>query len=147
MTKSDNSYSSIQMSEPYVEGFSVGNSHAFTVIVDESTNSNNHTNANIRNNNRSQPNHSSFVVDGSRKPVQLSMCPECSQKHVRTKTITYPSAMTWVSVFVGVLVFFPICWIPLVLDPMKQTDHYCQSCGTKVGTVKALEGCCIREEM
>eukprot|EP00339_Tiarina_fusa_P029415 CAMPEP_0117050356 /NCGR_PEP_ID=MMETSP0472-20121206/34764_1 /TAXON_ID=693140 ORGANISM="Tiarina fusus, Strain LIS" /NCGR_SAMPLE_ID=MMETSP0472 /ASSEMBLY_ACC=CAM_ASM_000603 /LENGTH=136 /DNA_ID=CAMNT_0004764099 /DNA_START=46 /DNA_END=456 /DNA_ORIENTATION=+ len=136
MTKSDNSYASIPISEPYVEGFAVGSSHAVTVIVDE--------NDNCRG---TSPQNSNILLDGSRKPVQLSMCPKCSQAHVRTRTKTYPSALTWVSVVVGAAVFFPLCWIPLVVDPMKQTDHYCQSCGTKIGTIKPLDGCFVKEQM
>jgi hypothetical protein len=136
MTKSDNSYASIPVSKPYVEGFVVGSSHAVTVIVDE--------NANER---ATSKQNSNIDLDGSRRPVQLNKCPKCSQAHVRTRTQTYPSALTWVSVVVGAIVFFPLCWIPLVVDPSKQTDHYCQSCGEKIGTIKPLDGCFVKEQM
>ena len=142
MTKSDISYSSVPTASatsavsatPYVEGFQVGSSHAVTVIVDEKDSSN-------------TGNHQKFSgLDGSRRPVTLQLCPECHADHVRTMTKTYPSALTWCSVAIGAIIFFPLCWIPLVLDPLKQTDHYCQSCGKKIGQIKALEGCCVKEQ-
>ena len=130
MAKSDQSYSSIPHSEhaPYVQGFNVADSHAVTVIIDEKNGQ-----------------QSSQFLGGCRKPVQLNVCPRCSQHNVGTKTVTYPSATTWFSVVVGALIFLPICWVPLVVDPLKQTDHFCKNCGAKVGTVKALEGCCVTE--
>eukprot|EP00526_Cylindrotheca_closterium_P024516 CAMPEP_0113637038 /NCGR_PEP_ID=MMETSP0017_2-20120614/19367_1 /TAXON_ID=2856 /ORGANISM="Cylindrotheca closterium" /LENGTH=145 /DNA_ID=CAMNT_0000548007 /DNA_START=41 /DNA_END=478 /DNA_ORIENTATION=- /assembly_acc=CAM_ASM_000147 len=82
---------------------------------------------------------------GRRKPTNLPFCPHCSQKNVRTMTKTYPNAVTWGAVAVGAVVFFPICWIPLVVDNMKKTDHYCQSCGQKLATIKPLEGVGVKE--
>ena len=81
----------------------------------------------------------------SRKPVQLTMCPNCRQNQVRTTTRTYPSVVTWVLVGVTACVFWPVCWLPLVFDGCKQTDHYCQQCGEKVGKIKALENTCVKE--
>jgi hypothetical protein len=81
----------------------------------------------------------------SRKPVLLTLCPKCSQHQVRTTTRTYPSVLTWVLVGVTAAVFWPICWLPLVSDSCKQTDHYCQHCGEKVGRIKALENVCVKE--
>lgn len=85
------------------------------------------------------------TLSGSRKPVNLPVCPHCGTEHIRTRTKTYPTAATWASVGVGAVVFFPLCWIPLVSDSMKKTDHYCQACGNKIGTVKPLEGFCVKE--
>jgi hypothetical protein len=138
MTKSDISYASVPTtSEPYVEGIQVG-SHAVTVIVDESTRQG-----------EGRTEKASIIggseLDSSRLPVTLKMCPHCHVEHARTMTKTYPSVLTWCSVAIGAIVFFPLCWIPLVVDPMKTTDHYCQSCGKQVGQVKALEGCCVKE--
>ena len=152
MTKSDISYASVpsvapnaysSTSQPYVDGFVVG-SHAVTVIVDE-------------HDTRPQqqagaagpyaPDRQVDIFSGSRHPVQLSVCPQCGKSHVRTLTRTYPSAVTWVGVVATAIVFFPICWIPLVVDSMKQTDHYCQECGRKVGSIKAMEGCFVKERM
>ncbi|CAJ1937730.1 unnamed protein product [Cylindrotheca closterium] len=82
---------------------------------------------------------------GRRKPTNLPFCPHCSKKNVRTMTKTYPTAVTWGAVAVGAVVFFPICWIPLVVDKMKKTDHYCQNCGQKLATLKPLEGVGVKE--
>mmetsp|Transcript_9318 Transcript_9318/g.14400 ORF Transcript_9318/g.14400 Transcript_9318/m.14400 type:complete len:129 (+) Transcript_9318:62-448(+) len=80
-----------------------------------------------------------------RTPMVLSSCPKCKMSHARTKTITRPSVVTWGLVVVGGLVFWPLCWIPLVLDAMKQTKHYCQQCNQLVGEVEALKDCCVTE--
>ena len=84
---------------------------------------------------------------GRRKPTNLPYCPHCSEKNIRTKTRTYPNAVTWGAVAVGAVVFFPICWIPLVVDNMKKTDHYCQNCGQKLATIKPLEGVGVKERL
>jgi LITAF-like zinc ribbon domain len=147
MTKSDISYASVPTSAPsnnnedlpYVEGFSIGSSHAVTVIVDENKNS-----RNVTADPYADESPSAFLR-GTRRPVELSMCPNCQKPNVRTMTRTYPSTGTWVGVVATALCFFPLAWVPLVVDTCKQTDHYCQSCGKKIGTVKPLEGCFMKE--
>ena len=151
MTKSDISYASIPTAAPaeptseppYVQGFSLGSSHAVTIIVDEHHPSQTGSN----NNDPYASEHPSTFLNSTRRPVHLSMCPKCHKANVRTSTRTYPSAVTWVGVVVSAAVFFPLCWVPLVVDAMKQTDHFCQSCGKKIGTIKALDGCFVKERM
>lgn len=82
----------------------------------------------------------------SRRPVNLPFCPHCAREHIRTRTRTYPSLVTWACVGVGVFAFFPLCWVPLVVDNLKKTDHYCQSCGQKIGSIKPMENVCVKEE-
>ena len=123
--------------QPYQQEFTVADS-AVRVIVDESD-------PYCEDNDRRQP--PALLLNASRKPINLEFCPTCTQKHVRTKTRTYPGAVTWACVAIGAVIFFPLCWIPLVVDPMKKTDHFCQSCGSKIGTIQPLEGCCVKEEM
>ena len=53
--------------------------------------------------------------------------------------------MTWVAVVGLFLVFWPVCWIPLVIDSCKMTDHFCALCGGNVGSVKPLSDCCVKE--
>jgi len=77
-----------------------------------------------------------YIGVDSRKPVVLSYCPNCAKEHVATSTRTKATGTTWLLVAAGVVVFWPLCWVPLVVNPMKQTDHYCQGCGAKVGRVK-----------
>jgi hypothetical protein len=82
-----------------------------------------------------------------RSPIHMTVCPNCSERNIRTRTRTYPNLLTWICVAIGAIVFCPLCWIPLVVDPLKQTDHYCQKCGEKVGEVGPLEDCCVREQV
>ncbi|KAL3937641.1 MAG: hypothetical protein SGBAC_007293 [Bacillariaceae sp.] len=88
-----------------------------------------------------------ITISGSRNPIQIPVCPHCSAEHVRTHTRTKPNAATWAGVGVGAVVFFPLCWVPLVMDGMKKTDHYCQNCHNKIGTVNPFEGFCVKEQV
>jgi len=83
------------------------------------------------------------VVFG-RVPVVLPICPKC-KSNSKTKTITRPSLVTWALVVVGGVTFWPFCWVPLVVDPMKHTKHYCQKCNQLVGEVEPLKDCCVTE--
>lgn len=88
----------------------------------------------------------SITISGSRNPIQIPLCPHCGAEHVRTHTRTHPNVATWASVGVGAVVFFPLCWVPLVSDATKQTDHYCQNCHKKIGSVRPFEGFCVKEQ-
>uniref|UniRef100_A0A7S2UEK6 LITAF domain-containing protein n=1 Tax=Attheya septentrionalis TaxID=420275 RepID=A0A7S2UEK6_9STRA len=77
-----------------------------------------------------------------RGPVQITSCPHC-QYTSRTTVKTYPTYLTWLSSFFLVLVFWPLCWVPLVLEKAKQSDHFCAVCEEKVGEVKPYEDCCV----
>ena len=83
------------------------------------------------------------VVFLSRIPTMLNPCPFCSRS-ARTRVRTAPNWATWLSALALLLVFWPVCWIPLVADSMKQTDHYCTSCQQKVGTVGPFKDCCVK---
>lgn len=80
-----------------------------------------------------------YVHLGSRRPVTLTYCPQCANQNVTTRTQTKVTGTTWACVGVGVFVFWPLCWLPLLITPLKQTNHYCNSCGTKVGRIKPFE--------
>ena len=75
----------------------------------------------------------------SRQPVTLSHCPHCSKAKTQTSTVSKATTPTWLCVAAGAVLFLPLCWIPLVVKPMKQTNHFCQECGTKVGRVKPFK--------
>mmetsp|Transcript_32043 Transcript_32043/g.49003 ORF Transcript_32043/g.49003 Transcript_32043/m.49003 type:complete len:93 (+) Transcript_32043:295-573(+) len=79
-----------------------------------------------------------------RRPVQLDSCPHCKQVS-RTRIKTYPSFITWALCLALIFVFWPICWIPLVVDSAKQTDHFCVLCQAKIGGVRPLQDCCEKE--
>ena len=81
----------------------------------------------------------------ARVPMFIKQCPNCHQES-RTRISTYPTWQTWTASGVMVFVFWPICWVPLVLDNCKQTDHYCVLCQTKVGEVEAFKDCCVTEQ-
>jgi hypothetical protein len=77
----------------------------------------------------------------TRHPKEIT-CPHCQQES-RTRIQTFPTWQTWTSAGVFMFVFWPICWVPLVLNACKQTDHFCVLCGTHVGQVNAFEDCFV----
>jgi hypothetical protein len=85
-----------------------------------------------------------FVSDPTmtRNPMMMRICPNCSQES-RTRIRTFPTWQTWVASLVLFLAFWPVCWIPLVVDACKQTDHFCVLCGAHVGQVSAFQDCCV----
>ena len=78
----------------------------------------------------------------TRFPMPLMSCPNCNQES-RTKIRTAPAWETWVAVVVLFFLFWPACWLPLVMDNCKKTQHFCVSCGAEVGTVSAFHDCCV----
>lgn len=76
-----------------------------------------------------------------RKPAMLDCCPNCQQQS-RTKVRTYPNILTWAMAVLIFLLFWPLCWIPLVVSKCKATDHTCVKCNVKVGGVKPFEDIC-----
>jgi hypothetical protein len=83
-----------------------------------------------------------------RSPFEMTVCPKCSETDIRTRTRTYPTLLAWICVAVVAVVISPaLCWIPLIVDPLKHTDHYCQKCGEKIGETRPLEDCCLIEQV
>lgn len=80
-----------------------------------------------------------YVNVGSRHPVMLTYCPSCAKTHTATHVHTKVTGTTWVCVIAGVFIFWPLCWVPLVVKGCKQTNHYCDGCGAKVGRVKPFQ--------
>lgn len=78
----------------------------------------------------------------SRFPMMMRECPSCNRES-RTRVTTAPSCKTWIASGIMVCVFWPLCWIPLVTDQCKDTEHFCVSCGAKVGMVAAFQDCCV----
>ena len=78
----------------------------------------------------------------TRKPMQMDACPKCFHENGRTRTRTYPSLLTWISVLVLLLLFWPLAWLPLVWDKMKTTEHMCVKCNSIVGSVEPFTDCC-----
>ena len=78
-----------------------------------------------------------YVHIGTRYPVTLNYCPNCGKQNITTMTRTKPTGGTWIGVLAGFVIFWPLFWLPLCIRSMKQTNHHCPNCRTKVGRVKA----------
>ena len=78
----------------------------------------------------------------SRFPMNMRECPNCHRAS-RTRVVTKPSCKTWVAFGIMTGVFWPLCWVPLVSDSCKETEHFCTSCGAKVAKVRAFQDCCV----
>ena len=78
----------------------------------------------------------------SRFPMINITCPNCEHAG-RTKVRTAPAWQTWAATGVGFLLCWPFCWIPLVMDTCKKSEHFCTNCGHKLGTVQPFEDCCV----
>ncbi|KAI2507284.1 hypothetical protein MHU86_7120 [Fragilaria crotonensis] len=89
-----------------------------------------------------QPTYNMLQPGFRRAPTRMPVCPSCQQGMVRTQTRTHPTLGTWIAVVTLLILFWPICWIPLVCDVFKQTDHYCSHCGVKVAEVSPFQDCC-----
>ncbi|KAG7373270.1 LITAF-like zinc ribbon domain containing protein [Nitzschia inconspicua] len=84
-------------------------------------------------------NGSKYVFVDSRKSVSLTYCPKCYEENIATRTHTKSTGTTALCVLAGVFIFWPLCWVPLCIKSMKQTNHYCTKCGCKVGRVKPFQ--------
>ncbi|KAG7373216.1 LITAF-like zinc ribbon domain containing protein [Nitzschia inconspicua] len=84
-------------------------------------------------------NDNKYVFVDSRKPVSLTYCPKCYEENIATRTHTKSNGTTALCVVAGVVIFWPLCWLPLCIKSMKQTNHYCTKCGCKVGRVKPFQ--------
>jgi len=78
----------------------------------------------------------------SRAPMTMAECPYCNQES-RTRVTTAPSWKTWTASGCMFFVFWPLCWLPLVAESCKTTEHFCVACGAKVARVDAFEDCCV----
>jgi len=78
----------------------------------------------------------------SRFPLIMSKCPYCNSES-RTRVTTAPSWKTWAAGGCLFFVFWPLCWLPLVVDSCKTTEHFCVKCGVKVAKIDAFKDCCV----
>ncbi|GKY99917.1 hypothetical protein MPSEU_000945300 [Mayamaea pseudoterrestris] len=90
---------------------------------------------------------SANLIEFTRNPQVLAQCPQCSAWNARTRVRTYPNWMTWVSCVLLVFIFWPLCWIPLAVDALKKTDHYCLACGKLVGSVPPFRNMCVKSSV
>lgn len=80
----------------------------------------------------------------SRTPTVIALCPVCNKKNVRTRIVTAPDWLTWVTVAVLLVVFWPLCWVPLVTDSCRRTTHYCIACSAEVGSIRPFKDCFVK---
>ena len=59
-----------------------------------------------------------FIPIQARGPVMVSCCPSCQQE-TRTTIRTYPTLWTWIACAILFIVFWPLCWVPLVLETVS----------------------------
>jgi LITAF-like zinc ribbon domain len=86
----------------------------------------------------------SSVVFISRTPTIVPQCPVCMKTNIRTRTVTAPDWMTWVTVAVILVTFWPLCWVPLVTDSCRRTIHYCTTCHGEIGSIRPFKDCCVK---
>ena len=79
----------------------------------------------------------------TRFPTILASCPHCHAVNGRTRTRTKPNWLTITAVVLLCILFWPLCWLPLVIDSCKLTEHFCKNCGKKVGEIGAFQDCCV----
>lgn len=108
------------------------------------SNVNRHIEPNSNNISNTNTNRLSEDSDLTRFPMMMVECPHCHSES-RTRVTTAPSWQTWASSFGLCFLFWPISWVPLVVDTCKTTEHFCVTCGYKVGEVKPFTDCCVEK--
>mmetsp|Transcript_16660 Transcript_16660/g.34315 ORF Transcript_16660/g.34315 Transcript_16660/m.34315 type:complete len:155 (+) Transcript_16660:308-772(+) len=78
----------------------------------------------------------------TRFPMQMTECPNCHRES-RTRVTTAPTFKTYAATGCMFMVFWPLCWVPLVVDSCKKTEHFCVLCGAKVAKIEAFQDCCV----
>jgi hypothetical protein len=78
-----------------------------------------------------------------RIPTMLNPCP-CCGKPAQTRIRTAPNWMTFIAVVALMCIFWPICWIPLITDSCKLTEHFCVLCNEKIGVIGPFKDCCVK---
>ena len=54
----------------------------------------------------------------TRFPTQMDHCP-CCQANSRTRVVTFPNWVTWSLCALLFFVFWPLCWVPLVVEKVR----------------------------
>lgn len=87
------------------------------------------------------PTHYKFT---QRTPTVVPMCRHCNARNVRTRIRTAPHFLTLVAIVILAFIFWPICWIPLVLDSCRRTTHSCSHCNAELGHIECFQDCCVK---
>ncbi|KAL3990033.1 LITAF-like zinc ribbon domain family protein [Acanthocheilonema viteae] len=62
-------------------------------------------------------------------------CPKC-QCRIRTKQSHKSGRLTWLLVFIILILFFPIAFVPFLIDSCKDVRHYCPKCNMLLSVKK-----------
>ncbi|KAK6113159.1 LITAF-like zinc ribbon domain family protein [Brugia pahangi] len=62
-------------------------------------------------------------------------CPRC-QCRIRTKQSHKSGRLTWLLVFIILILFFPIAFVPFLIDSCKDVCHYCPKCNMLLSVKK-----------
>ena len=74
-------------------------------------------------------------VSGLKLDPKRIRCPFCGEDVV-TNTHRVVDLFTIICFGIIFLVFWPCCWIPLVLPGCKRTEHFCSNCHRRVSFVR-----------
>ena len=69
-------------------------------------------------------------------------CPHCNMTGI-TQTKTFPNLKTLLAMVLIVVIFWPLFWVPLLVDNCKETEHSCSNCDKTLGSVDSFEDCCV----
>ncbi|MCP9265180.1 Lipopolysaccharide-induced tumor necrosis factor-alpha factor-like protein [Dirofilaria immitis] len=62
-------------------------------------------------------------------------CPKC-QCRIRTKQSHKSGRLTWLLVFIILILFFPLAFVPFLIDSCKDVRHYCPKCNMLLSVKK-----------
>ncbi|VDK83283.1 unnamed protein product [Onchocerca ochengi] len=64
-------------------------------------------------------------------------CPKC-QCRIRTKQHHKSGRLTWILVFIILIIFFPLAFVPFLIDSCKDVRHYCPKCNMLLSVKKRI---------
>lgn len=84
------------------------------------------------------PNVASYVVKRAEttEPHE-EFCPKC-QCRIRTRQNFVVGKLTWLLVVIILVVFFPLAFLPFLIESCKDVQHYCPKCSMLLSVKKRL---------
>mmetsp|Transcript_19325 Transcript_19325/g.36482 ORF Transcript_19325/g.36482 Transcript_19325/m.36482 type:complete len:179 (-) Transcript_19325:137-673(-) len=79
----------------------------------------------------------------SRDPVPLQPCMHCG-RNGRTRVTTSPNWVTWCLVGLLLFLFWPLFFLPLVMNSTRRSVHRCNMCDEKIAVIQPCEDCCVK---
>lgn len=79
----------------------------------------------------------------TRHPMALTPCMHCGTNS-RTRVVTSPNWITWCVVALLLFLFWPLFWMPLVFMNSRLSEHFCNHCSAKIGSIHPCEDCCVK---